>query len=89
MSELVTWIRRESARLGLPLDDDDVLAVAESVERQRAALRELRSSSTVELEPPFTLRIARPDPNEPPPSPQEDDGGVVGSTIDPHEKETT
>lgn len=64
MSDPEAWIRRESARLGLPLDDDDIRVVARFVEDDAAALAALRSASTTELEPPFLLRLAQAEREE-------------------------
>ena len=46
MSVQLDWLRAEAARLGLALDDDDLIAIRDAVDKTRAALKSVRVDSS-------------------------------------------
>jgi hypothetical protein len=46
MSVELDWLRAEAARLGLALDDDDLIAIRDAVDKTRAALTSVRPDSS-------------------------------------------
>lgn len=47
------WLRYEAARQGLPLSEEDLVAILASLQRTKAALVRSRPDQTEGLEPPY------------------------------------
>jgi hypothetical protein len=55
----VTWLRAEAVRQGLDLTDDDLVSIAQQLERSRRALAAARPAETLGLEPAYRFAARR------------------------------
>ncbi|MBI4277066.1 MAG: hypothetical protein HY660_01310 [Armatimonadetes bacterium] len=55
MSVTLEWLRAEAARQGLPLDDEDLRAIRDLLEKTKSALAVVRPADTENLLPPYTF----------------------------------